>query len=80
MKCVKKIEFMTDEQIEQELEQIKQTPEYKTAQAEQRYKYRNRQRLYQARWLFNHGAELMKNGKDAEYFSNLNDSEEGGDK
>lgn len=57
---------LTDEQVEKEIERLKQTREVKLAQLENKIKYKRRQALYQLRWLEKHGRELLESGIDEE--------------
>ena len=57
---------LTDEQVEREIERLKQSPLVALARREQRLKYRRRQALYQLRDLEKKGAALMKAGIDME--------------
>lgn len=54
--------FSTDEQIEQELEELKQSPYVALARREQRLKYKQRQQLYTLRNLEKRGRELAAVG------------------
>lgn len=54
--------FSTDEQIEQELEELKQSPFVALARREQRLKYKQRQQLYTLRNLEKRGRELAAIG------------------
>lgn len=53
---------LTDEQVEQEIERLKQSPYVALARREQRLKYRKRQALYQLRDLEKKGIALTKSG------------------
>ena len=53
---------LTDEQVEEEIRQILDSPEYKIAKKEQMIKYRRRQYLYQLRNYKKHGKELLDMG------------------
>ena len=53
---------LTDEQVEQEIERLKQSPYVALARREQRLKYRRRQALYQLRDLEKKGIALTKAG------------------
>lgn len=57
-------EFLTDEQIESEVERLTKSPYVRLARAEQRLKYRKRQYLYTLRNLEKRGMELEKEGFD----------------
>lgn len=53
---------LTDEQVEIEIERLKQSPYVALARREQRLKYRRRQVLYQLRDLEKKGLALTKAG------------------
>ncbi len=53
---------LTDEQVEQEIERLRQSPLVALARREQRLRYRRRQFLYQLRDLEKKGAALQKAG------------------
>lgn len=55
-------EFLTDEQVEQEIERLNDSEEVRLARLEQRIKYRRRQYLYQLRYLEKRGEQLMNSG------------------
>ena len=55
-------DFLTDEQVEREIERLSQSEAVKLARREQRIKYRRRQQLYTLRAYEKRGMELMKNG------------------
>lgn len=55
-------EFLTDAQVEQEIERLTNSEEVKLARREQRIKYRRRQYLYQLRDLEKKGRALMEAG------------------
>lgn len=54
--------FLTDEQVEFEIERLSQSEDVKLAEKEQRLKYKRRQRLYQLRFYEKRGKELKKAG------------------
>lgn len=54
--------FSTDEQIERELNELKQSPYVALARREQRLKYKQRQQLYTLRNLEKRGRELAAIG------------------
>ena len=54
--------FLTDEQVEQEMERLKEAPAVLLARQEQRIKYRRRQYLYQLRNYEKRGKQLMAEG------------------
>lgn len=53
---------LTDLEVEQEIERLKQTQAVKLAKAEQAILYRRRQYMYQLRGYEKRGLELMKEG------------------
>ena len=55
-------DFLTDEEVEMEIERLKESEAVKLAQKERQYKYKRRQYLYTLRWYEKHGKELMCNG------------------
>lgn len=55
-------EFLTDEQVEQEIERLNASPEVALARRYQRLKYRRRQYLYQLRDLEKRGKALEEAG------------------
>ena len=54
--------FSTDEQIEREIHELKQSPYVALARREQRLKYKQRQQLYTLRNLEKRGRELAAIG------------------
>lgn len=71
-------EFLTDEQVEQEIEKLQDSPLVKLARKEQRIRYKRRQYLYMLRNLEKKGKELEKAGITLEMLYNLDkDCEEG---
>ena len=58
----KRADLLTDQDIEREIERLRNSEAVKIAQAEQRYKYRRRQYCYQLRWYENRGEQLMAMG------------------
>lgn len=61
-------DLLTDEQVEIEIEKLKQSEDVKLAKAEQRMKYARRQYLYTLRFLEKRGKELKKQGMTVEDF------------
>lgn len=59
-------DFLTDEQVEQEIERLRQSPLVALARREQRIRYRRRQFLYQLRDLEKKGRALEKAGINME--------------
>lgn len=55
-------EFLTDEQVEIEIQRLWQSDEVRLAKKETNIKYRRRQQLYQLRLMEKRGAELMRQG------------------
>jgi hypothetical protein len=62
---------LSDEQVEQEIERLRQPPLVALARREQRIRYRRRQFLYQLRDLEKKGAALMKAGINMEVLNAL---------
>ncbi len=54
--------FLTDEQVEQEIERLTRSPQVALARREQRLRYKRRQYLYQLRDLEKKGYALEKAG------------------
>lgn len=57
-----KNEFLTDEQVDIEIERLTNSEEVQLARKEQRIKYKKRQYLYQLRFYEKRGKELKKEG------------------
>ena len=55
-------DFLTDEQVELEIERSSESPAVMLAKQEQRIKYRRRQYMYQLRYFEKRGKELMAQG------------------
>lgn len=55
-------DFLTDEQVEFEIEKLKNSEYVKLAKKEQRLKYKRRQHLYQLRCLEKRGKQLTDEG------------------
>lgn len=55
-------EFLSDEQVEIEIDRLLESDAVKLAKEEQRIKYRRRQYLYQLRWYEKRGKQLQKDG------------------
>ena len=71
-------EYLTDEQVEQEIERLEGSPLVKLARKEERIRYKRRQRLYTLRALEKKGKELEKAGITLEMLYDLEkDCEEG---
>lgn len=54
--------YLTDEQVEQEIEKLKKSPYVKLAKKEEQIRYRRRQYLYGLRQYEKKGKELSKAG------------------
>lgn len=75
-----KNDWLTDEQVEQEIEKLQDSPLVKLARREQRIRYKRRQYLYMLRNLEKKGKELQKAGITLEMLYNLDkecDEDEG---
>ena len=55
-------EFLTDEEVEAEIERLSKSDAVKLARREQRIKYRRRQQLYTLRAYEKRGKQLMAEG------------------
>ena len=55
-------EWLTDEQVELEIERLRQTPEVKLAKKDEQIRYRRRQYLYCLRQYEKKGKALLKAG------------------
>lgn len=64
-------DMMTDMEVELEIERLNGSEAVKLARKEQRYKYRQRQRLYTLRWLEKRGQELMAAGITEDDFRDM---------
>lgn len=53
---------LNDEEVEAEIERLKQSEYVKLARKAERIKYKRKQRLYQYQWFENRGKELAKQG------------------
>lgn len=70
-------DWLTDEQVEQEIEKLKQSPYVKLARKDARIKYKRRQALYNLRDLEKKGKALSKAGITMEILNQMDkDSEE----
>lgn len=61
-----KRDYLTDAQVEEEIERLTSSPEVQLARQEQRIKYRRRQYMYQLRNMEKRGKELAKQGVTAD--------------
>lgn len=69
-------EYLTDEQVEQEIKRLQESPRVKLARKEEAIRYRRRQYLYTLRMYEKKGKALEKAGITMEILQNLA-SEEG---
>lgn len=69
-------EFLTDEQVEQEIERLRNSPLVALARREQRIRYRRRQFLYTLRDLEKKGRALEKAGINMEVLNALAEVED----
>ena len=65
-----KAEFLTDEEVEAEIQRLEGNDFVRLAQKEQRVKNRRRQRMYTLRSLEKHGKELASQGITIESLDN----------
>ena len=68
--------FLTDEQVEAEIERLNKSEAVALARRETRLKYRRRQRLYQLRDLEKKGKALMEAGINREVLDAMYASDE----
>ena len=69
-------DFLTDEQVEQEIERLRQSPHVALARREQRIRYRRRQFLYTLRDLEKKGKALERAGINMEVLNALAEVED----
>lgn len=69
--------WLTDEEVEQEIERLKTSDAVKLAKKKMRYEYRRRQYLYGLRDLEKKGKALMAAGITAEMLDEMYSGEEG---
>lgn len=62
-------DLLTDEDVELEIERLKESEAVKLAQRERQYKYRRRQYLYTLRWYEKRGKELQAQGVTIDDFA-----------
>lgn len=72
-------EFLTDEEVEAEIERLTKSEAVKLARREQRIKYRRRQQLYTLRAYEKRGKQLMAEGVTMEALDILDASMEEGE-
>ena len=74
-------DWLTDEQVEKEIDRLNASPLVKLARKEQRIRYKRRQYLYQLRNYEKRGRELQKAGITMEILNGLEaDTPEGENK
>ena len=66
-----KREYMTDEQVEQEVERLRESRHVKLSKHEQKIKNRRRQYMYQLRWHEKRGRELLAAGITEEVLNQM---------
>ena len=74
-----KSEWLTDEQVEKEIEKLQGSPLVKLARKEERIRYKRRQYLYTLRAYEKKGKELQEAGITLEMLYNLEKVSEEGD-
>lgn len=72
-------DLMTDEEVELEIDRLKESDAVKLAQEERQWKYRRRQYMYTLRWYEKRGKELMAVGVTEKDFADSVDADEGGE-
>ena len=73
-------EYLTDEQVEEEIERLRESPLVKLARRERRLQYKRRQYLYNLRELEQHGRKLQSAGITLEILDGLeNETKESGE-
>jgi hypothetical protein len=71
--------FLSDEQVEREIERLRESEDVKLARKEQRIRYQRRQVLYNLRNLEKKGKELAAAGITMEMLDSMGREEEFGD-
>lgn len=61
-------DYLTDEEVEIEIERLRTSDAYKLGMAEKQYKYKRRQMMYTMRWYEKRGKELIAEGKTLDDF------------
>ena len=69
-------DWLTDEQVEKEIERLKQTPEVKLAKKDEQIRYRRRQYLYCLRQYEKKGKALMDAGITMEMLEKMDNESE----
>jgi hypothetical protein len=64
-------DFLTDEQVEQEIERLKESPYVKLAKKEESIRYRRRQYLYKLKGYEKKGQELSEAGITMEILNSM---------
>ena len=64
-------EWLTDEEVEREIERLKNSPDVKLARVDARLRYKRRQTLYSLRDLEKKGKELRASGLTAEILKQM---------
>lgn len=64
-------DYLTDEQVEAEIERLTHSEHVRLARSEQRAKYRRRQYMYQLRSMEKRGMQLEEAGYTPDYFDSL---------
>lgn len=72
-------DLMTDEEVELEIDRLKESDAVKLAQKERQWKYRRRQYMYTLRWYEKRGKELMAVGVTEKDFTDSVDAGGGGE-
>ena len=66
-------DFLTDDDVELEIERLKGSDAVKLAMKEKQFKYKRRQYMYTLRWYEKRGKELMERGITEDSFGNENE-------
>lgn len=69
-------DFLTDEEVEAEIERLRHSPMVALARKEQRIRYRRRQALYQLRNLEKKGVELSQSGITMEFLNGMESADD----
>lgn len=69
-------DFLTDEDVELEIERLRESEAVKLAKKEKQYKYKRRQYLYTLRWYEKRGKELMAAGITEDDFRDMDAEDE----
>ena len=72
-------DLMTDEEVELEIDRLKESDAVKLAQKERQWKYRRRQYMCTLRWYEKRGKELMAASVTEKDFADSVDAGEGGE-